>query len=191
MTTNPGINYAFLTPTINRDVEAGIRYGVIPLNDVCQAWCDSSETEYPDRVTLNCPKCKKEHELETGIDVDDPAMTCSCGEELYDGLEAAREDQEPICEFIDDGEYKATSDSQGDIFIIKSPYFTYAQFCSPCAPGACHLRSPLELPKDLFGEVDHAAFADNKCYCFDASWFEDEKAPYPVYSVATGELVEP
>jgi len=30
----------------------------------------------------------------------------------------------------------------------------------------------------------------NACYCFGHDWFEDGKAPYPVYSVETGELVE-
>jgi len=28
-----------------------------------------------------------------------------------------------------------------------------------------------------------------KTYCLGADWFENERAPYPVYSVATGELV--
>lgn len=54
-------------------------------------------------------------------------------------------------------------------------YGTFAQFCSPCVPGAGD--SPL---------------ADGvKTYCLGHGWFEDGKAPYAVYSVATGELISP
>jgi hypothetical protein len=75
--------------------------------------------------------------------------------------------------------YEANCGEDGDIFIIKSPFFTYAQFCSPCAPGACYLLNTVE--EDL----------NNRAYCFDHSWFENGKAPYPVYSVETGKLVLP
>jgi hypothetical protein len=81
-------------------------------------------------------------------------------------------------EYTGDG-YEASCGEDGDIFITKSPFYTYAQFCSPCAPGACYLMTPVE--------PDPA----NKCYCFGHDWFEDGKAPYPVYSVKTGKIVEP
>jgi len=86
---------------------------------------------------------------------------------------------EPDCWCYEDEGYVAHSDDYGDVFIIESPYYTYAQFCSPCAPGACHLNNPIS-------EKD----PNNKCYCFGHEWFENEKAPYPVYSVETDELVE-
>ena len=86
---------------------------------------------------------------------------------------------DPVSFRIDDNEYQAESDSYGDIFITKSPYFTYAQFCSPCAPGACYLMDELE-------ERDE----NNKCYCFGHDWFDDDVAPYKVYDVKTGELVK-
>lgn len=90
---------------------------------------------------------------------------------------------EPRAHVLDDGEYKATSDEYGDIFVIESPYFTYAQFCSPCAPGACHLLNPLEEKID-----------DNRAYCFGPDWFDTddgEEIPYPIYRVDTGEQVYP
>lgn len=73
--------------------------------------------------------------------------------------------------------YLATSyDSQGDIFILKSPYYTRAAFCSPCAPGACYLKSP-----DSDGD---------KAYCFGVDWFDSEfPCPYPIYRVDNDELV--
>jgi len=73
-----------------------------------------------------------------------------------------------VCECGDDG----------DIFVTKSLYYTYAQFCSPCAPGACYLMNPLD-------ELDEG----NKCYCLGHDWFESGKAPYKVYSVETNEEV--
>jgi hypothetical protein len=60
-----------------------------------------------------------------------------------------------------------------DIFIEKSPYYTYCGFCSPCAPGAGYLMDE--------GNV--------KAYCFDHDWFEDGIAPYKVYDVKTNKEV--
>jgi hypothetical protein len=103
---------------------------------------------------------------------------------------------EPIAWFIDNEEYKASSDSYGDIFVIKAPYFTVAQFCSPCAPGACYLENPIDInpvsdspPKRI--DIASRQYLANACYCFGHDWFDDAKAPYPVYSVETGELVNP
>lgn len=64
------------------------------------------------------------------------------------------------------------------MFILASPYFTHAQFCSPCAPGACYLLSPTDK-------------TGPKAYCLNHDWFEGDKAPYPVWEVATGKLVKP
>ena len=63
-----------------------------------------------------------------------------------------------------------------DIFIEKSPYYTVCQFCSPCAPGAGYI---MQTRKNGI-----------KAYCFGHDWFEDEKAPYPVYDVITGKEIK-
>jgi hypothetical protein len=82
---------------------------------------------------------------------------------------------EPSRHVCEDESYKASLDSSGDAWFFKSPYFTRAAFCSPCAPGACHLASPCED-----GE---------RAYCPGPDWFDDESpAPFPIYSVTTGEL---
>jgi len=151
-----GINYAGHNSTVNRDNAANIRYGIIPQHDVLQAWCDSSEPVYP-------PADFNDDENDDENDSD-----CDYCEPIGHGLKA-------------DG-YRAFCGEDGDIFITKAPYFTYAQFCSPCAPGACHLRNPLP---------PFTASDDNKAYCFGHDWFEDDAAPYPVFSVETGLIVEP
>jgi hypothetical protein len=57
-----------------------------------------------------------------------------------------------------------------DILILKSPFYTFAPFCSPCVPGAGCLDTP-----DLEGV---------KTYCFGHGWFEEQIAPYPVFRVS-------
>ena len=78
---------------------------------------------------------------------------------------------EPLSYSVNNNEYQATCGEDGDIFIVKSPYYTRCSYCSPCAPGAGWLMSP--NPKGV------------KAYCFGHDWFDSGVAPYPVYSVKT------
>ncbi len=165
----PGINYG--TDESNRDPKTKIRYGVIHQHEVLQAWADSSEVYY----SLGCPCCGES--LEDDAFAGDDTIQCECGEEIQED-EASGD--EPDGFYYDQEGYHAHAGSDGDIFVTESPYFTYAQFCSPCAPGACHLNNPLTDP-----------IADNKCYCLGHDWFDDEKAPYKVYDVETGKEVLP
>jgi hypothetical protein len=85
---------------------------------------------------------------------------------------------DPVSFFIKDKEYMAEQTyDDPDIFITKSPYYTLCAYCSPCAPGAGYI---VDSRKDGI-----------KAYCFGHSFYESGKAPYPVYSVKTGKLVEP
>lgn len=175
---NKGIDYG--TPSggsesnglgqTNIDKTTGIRYGVIPQHLVLQTWCDSSEADYG---SPSCPSC--------GGGIPDELMrsgsrfSCPhCQEECEDWQCWS---DEPLGHYIDDSEYKASQGGDRDIFVLKSPYYTRAQFCSPCAPGACHLEHPCED-----GE---------RAYCFGHDWFDDGVAPYPVYSVKTDLQVYP
>ena len=121
----------------NMNQKTGVRYGVIHQNHVLQAWCDSSEPDYPE---------------------------CDCG----DFCEC-----EPYGFIYNSDGYKCSSDEYGDIFILESPYYTLSELCSPCAPNAGYIINS----------------GDYKAYCFGHDWFEDGKAPYPVYSVETNELI--
>lgn len=68
--------------------------------------------------------------------------------------------------------YQLTGCLQTDLFIIKSKFYSYAQFCSPCVPGAGNLDSPM-------GPETGAP----RCYCLGHDWFEHDKAPYRVWRV--------
>jgi hypothetical protein len=170
--SNYGIDYGM--GTTNVDPDTHIRYGVISMNEVVQAWADSCEYDYP------CEEC----------DAYDKENEECMGDCQIDALQ-----------YINDEKYVAYADSMGDIIIEKSPYYTYAMFCSPCAPGACHLNNPIEHTED---EHKHAScrfpisnpseLKNNKCYCFGHDMFWDSElghAQYKVYSVETDQLVEP
>jgi hypothetical protein len=216
-----GIDYGCGTTNINH--ETGIRYGVIPQNDVLQSWADASEADYGQ---ASCSECGNEAVPIDAVpfDLDDcralrtePDHTYSsrthdilripskyrkaCGgkTEWHDHgrdfacLHCARSfdsddayGEEPLGFYLDDSEYTAWGDSEGDIFVTKSPYYTYGPFCSPCAPGAVYIRDGGE--------------AGAKAYCFAPDWFDywrDDgvepagdydgdatSCPYPVFRVA-------
>jgi len=154
-----GIDYGM--GSINIDKDTGIRFGVIPIMEVLQAWCDSSEPYYP------CETC----EVKADEDNTDEDKNSDPADEFVDCGYC-----EPSSLYVDDNEYVAESTDGIDIFITKSPYYTRCQFCSPCAPGAGYVMNECEDGVET--------------YCFGHEWFEEGKAPYKVYRVSDGELVE-
>ena len=132
----------------NIDHETGIRYGVIPVRDII---FDDFEPVY----NITCPDCGTEEEENTH---------CSkCGKEIHTDFE------HPLYWMYEKDGYVLVTDTDCiDVFVVKSPYYTFAKFCSPCAPGACDLTAP--------------AKNGNKCYCLDETFFENaEGAPYTFF----------
>lgn len=221
-----GIDYGM--GTTNIDLDTGIRFGVIPANDLGESWYESSEGDYGPPCCGECgneaieidnlpfdlddcktidPKAKKhsysyrtherlripaEFQDEYGEFWDDEGRDYACLDcaRSFDSDDAWGDDGPVNGHVLDDGEYKAHQGYDDcDVFILKSPYYTRAQFCSPCAPGAAYLRSPCE--------------DGPKAYCFAPDWFrayddnevtgeyEGEKTscPYPVWRVEDDELV--
>jgi hypothetical protein len=80
--------------------------------------------------------------------------------------------------------YTLSNCLQSDVFVSKSPYFTYAPYCSPCCPGAGNLDS-------IHVESCHEKSGYAKCFCLDGSFFDDGRAPYPMWRVDDGSLVDP
>jgi hypothetical protein len=245
MATNPGIDYG--KGLTNIDQETGIRYGVINQGEVLQAWADSSE---PDYGPPTCGHCGEELPEEYA-DMDDREEThCPKCEEIILGTEDMYPES-PIAYTYEADGYICQAGDDGDIFVIKSPFYTYAQFCSPCAPGAGYLMDWYKLDNtlkelDLIDQIkkhsdEYKQAAENagyiRAYCFGHGWYEEvetgkiinciycegkgkriypehspihnngelqtchncsgtgkvkemvNKAPYPVFSVATGELI--
>lgn len=187
ITANPGFDYSL--GTANHRGE--FHFGVISAHACCEFIYEAFEADYGPPT---CGKCGNE-----AIEADDPQApdidelpedwetihaiggadyACLGCKRFFSSDDAFGE--EPVGNYLDDGEYKASLDGYNDIFITQSPYFTYAQYCSPCAPGAGHLENP--CPPGCGGI---------KTYCFGHDWFNGDKAPYPVFSVKTGKLVLP
>ena len=217
-----GIDYGL--GRTNIDQATGIRYGVIPANDLGESWYESSE---PDYGPPSCGKCGNEAiEIDNvPFDLDDCKTIRQDGDfRKHDVLRIPKEyrddcgghkewhnegrdyaclgcarsfdSDDAFAEEaiggtnLDDGEYQAhQGHDDSDVFILKSPYYTRAQFCSPCAPGAAYLRNPCE--------------DGPKAYCFAPDWFrpwkddqvtgeydgERTSCPYPVWRVEDDELV--
>jgi len=163
-----GIDYGLGRTNVSK---SGIRFGVIHHNELGQSWYDGSEANYGEPT---CPKCGNKANKARKSDFHCPGCKYH-----FDSDEAYGDSPQSF--YVDSDGYKAEQGGEDcDIFVILSPYFTYAQFCSPCAPGACYLVNSLETPSE-----------NNRAYCFGHDWFEGGVAPYPVYSVETGEIVNP
>lgn len=182
-----GIDYSGPGATCNRDNETGIRYGILPANDLPYVW-DSFEADYG---PATCPKCgepaKDACEIPEDLDTTEWEHSRGCDDwycescrYIFSGDEAYPD--EPAGWICTDEEYPGSFvDSSNDVWCVKSPYYTFAQFCSPCAPGACYLENYLEPGTGA------------KAYCFGPDCFDQSDEyralPYPVYSVATDELL--
>ena len=169
-TTYAGIDYSGLTQ-VNRNPNTGIRYGIIPVPDVGQSWYDSSE---PNDAPCACPECGNEmnHTKKRTAANEYWCRTChkgySSSDDIWGDSSGSHYQQDGIEAFDDDN---------NDLWIVKSPYFTHAQFCSPCAPGACYLRNEIEPTES------------NRAYCLNGEWFNGGKPPYRVWSVKTGKEI--
>ena len=157
-----GIDYGM--GRTNRDPENGIRYGVISQHSVSQAWSDCAE---PDYGKAHCPKCGNDamqylaiHEPFAQFGRGCADYACEDCEITFDSSESFP-DEAQGWSYNDEG-YKLADCLDSDIFVLKSPYYTHAQFCSPCVPGAGNLDSH---------DPDGA-----QTYCLGHDWFEDGKA---------------
>jgi len=176
-----GIDYSLGQSNI--DHSNGIHFGVISQGSILQAWCESNE---PDFGSPTCPKCGEEAKE---FNPDDSHDGWEC--DWYEGeadwqcencrflfMSEAAFGDEAIGWYVDDGEYKATDCLDSDVMVTKSPYYTFTQFCLPCVPGAGNLNVPMAPPMGV------------KTYCFGHDWFDDGCAPYPIFSIDTGQIVE-
>lgn len=127
-----GIDYGMGLSNI--DYETGIRYGVISIHEVLQAWADESEGVY---ACTECPEY--DHEKK------------ECKEDFPDCT--------PFMYEYDENGFHAEQIDETDIFITKSKYYTLCGYCSPCAPGAGYLTSEGDIKAYCFG---HDWFEDGR-----------------------------
>lgn len=173
-----GIDYGL--GRANVDKKTGIRYGVISMNSINPDCTGNFEYDYG---KPSCPKCGTEvkasddetlfadTELKDGETpdwFDHQAFTCLACETCYWSDEVYA-DESIGWSYNEDG-YSLSNCLDNDVFVLASPFYTFAQYCSPCVPGAGNLDSPCE---------DGA-----KTFCLGHDWFDDGIAPYEVYRVS-------
>lgn len=170
MTSNAGIDYGL--GQTNVDHETGIRFGVISQHDVMPEALDDVIIGGDDIGFENMRQQAKDElarAIASAIDpygqVGDPDELAA---EIIDNVEWHDCQEGGPWELIADG-YHIKLAQDGDVWVLKSPFYTHAQFCSPCAPGAGHLGNPCS--------------DGPKTYCLGDDWFEGGKAPYPIYKV--------
>lgn len=166
---NAGIDYGMGQSNI--DKSTGIRYGVISQHSL-SPWLVGEEFE-PEYGPPTCPKCGDEVQPNQETKKDHYCESCD-----YSFWSDEAYCDEPVTYTYERHGYQAHLDSHGDVWLTKSPCWTWAQFCSPCAPGAGHLDNPLPTGEGA------------KTYCWSHDCFEGGKAPYPVYSVKGDVLLE-
>ena len=195
-TTNyPGIDYSH--GQSNRDADTGIRYGVISQHSVRD---DVIADVYygPHSKCLAFEAAGKELKRNLRMALEDyyhGSRLDEAVDDIFDELDGWSEGMEietdPLYEH--DG-YKIVKCLDNDLMVLKSPWYTYAQFCSPCVPGAGNLDHPFD-PMDASDISVYAtqavAAGFQKVFCLDHDWFEGSIAPYHVFCVETNEQVHP
>ena len=196
-TSYPGIDYS--RGTSNTDSSNGIRYGVISqhsvnpeaLDDIMThgedvAWVEALAEAVAEKTTQMESEAHERGEDFDPSDVDE--------DRIADDLGMNWESSFNNYVYNQNG-YKLTGCGDSDLFVIKSPFFTYAQFCSPCVPGAGNLDTVFESGTNQAGldgtdyakEATEAGFP--RVYCLGHDWFDDGAAPYAVFSVETGKAI--
>lgn len=154
----------------NVDLKTGIRYGVISQHSIDPDWWGFANLDY-DYGDPTCPECGDGIRESTG-DEDKDYFCEGCKTSQWS--DAVYSDEPLGWAFEEDG-YSLAPCLDADIFILKSPFFTYAEFCSPCVPGA--------------GNLDGYNKDGVKTFCLGHNFFEGDKAPYPIYDVITGKEI--
>lgn len=190
----------------NIDIEKGIRIGVISCNSFSPEAQNDFDPDYGRPEILECPECEHrfyphvsgKEPLEWGCDVVCP----ECGEEFTAELPYCIESNGWTYE---NNGYALSSCLQNDCMVVRSPFYTYAQFCSPCVPGAGNLDNPFPFSQEIdadWKKMKSAAvlyrkraekFGFPKTYCLGFDFFDEfSHCPYPfIFSVETNEFVKP
>jgi hypothetical protein len=172
MNTYKGIDYSLGQSNVDR--KTSIHYGVISERSVIPELFEDVEYDYGDPT---CRKCGNKA-IESSAIADEAwneGKDYACvGCKRVFWSDDAFSDEAIAWNYEQDG-YTLTSCLDSDIFVLKSPYYTFTQYCSPCVPGA--------------GNLDTYVEDGVKTYCLGHDFFDTGKAPYPVYDVASGKLI--
>jgi hypothetical protein len=162
------------------NIKTGIHYGVIPKDDLFN--CAEEFFE-------NAKDMSYEEQWQ---EIKDSINSLNLSDDVIsEMLEIAEQDLNDNwnsecsrMRYEQDGFIIEASNDDCDLFIIKSPFYTLAPFCSPCAPNACYLRDGIKEDEiDEHGEVKEGS-GGIEAYCLPEDWFSEENpCPYKYWEV--------
>lgn len=178
-----GIDYGRGLSNIDR--ETGIRFGIVSANEMGEGFWDDVEPEYDP----SCPSCGNDLTEKQVDSLERRAKdhggrfkaTCPHCRKLISPDDITPD--EPSRNVLRSGDIEGFVDSHNDVWITKSPFYTYGTFCSPCAPGAVSIGTKYnDNDTDL-----------PRAYCLPYSWY-DERTPLKpgtVFRVKDDSVVKP
>ena len=158
----------------NYNPKTGLHYGVISTRSLADWVMEQAESEY-----TTCDECLADPNHDAP-----PDCYCACHSEPTDWL-IEPNDPDYHCKY---------AESLNAIYFIESPYYTHCRPCSPCAPNAGDLDSPVRHAFITnYGIVLEGAYQCERtlgAYCPGLDWYEDNiPCQHEIYSVASRRLV--
>ena len=145
--------------------KTNIHHGVISQRSVMEGAVDDFYFQYP----KSCPYCG-EDDLYKLTDLGFDEYRCDSCKKIMP-IEEMTPDEPTGFHYDKDG-YFLVDCLGGDILILRSDFYTFAQVCTSGEVGAGNLDIPME--------------DGVKTYALSHDWFEGRIAPYPVYRVLDG-----
>ena len=108
-------------------------------------------------------------------------------DEMFDGIQESFNDtyesDNTVYLYDHDGytiEYHSYDNS---LIILKSPYYTYCRYASPCFPNGAYLPDAIDRNDNY--NFNNLLESDQicKCYALDESFYDDEYAPMPQVTI--------
>lgn len=164
------------------NVETGIHYGVIPKNDLLNC-AEEFFNNAKDMTYLGILEEIKDAINGLSDYVDDEILQ----EMIELASENFNEHYQSDCADLLYEQYGYTIQANNDdcdLFVIKSPYYTLAPLCSPCAPNACYLRDGIKEDEINKHDEPKQGSGGIETYCLPEDWFEDGKCPYTYWKCA-------
>lgn len=165
--------------TANVDQTNGIHYGVIPKNDLFNCaeefYNNAEDKSYKQMIKEmreSITETVKEQIDDMGVQLEEITSLPDLLDKIEQLLNDKYENECANMVYEKDGYIIQGNNDDPDLFVIKSPVFTIAPLCSPCAPNAGYLRDAVKTLTNL----------KEKCgvltYCLEDDWFNEGKAPY-------------
>ncbi len=186
----------------NFDEKTGIRYGVISPHDISswsldEIYQNGTDPIYEEYIENTEQEYRDDHPGDKFNQEDFDSYMENCNMEY-------ESDGSGIVDYSDSEYDLHVSGDNFGIFVMRSPYYTYCRGCSPCAPGAGDLNSPVDNPdlknKDMIRYIDQFGTAHKiaeKTLCLGHEWFDQDndqysrKIPYRVFRVDNDKEVLP